>query len=576
MSEPSRRLKPIRMLTVWAAGAVLCAATPSVAESSLDVLVVRPVAADPDIVLAAQRNDFAGVQALLAEGVDLNAAGSDGAVALMWASANHNVEMAQALASAGADPDIVNEYGVGALDLAASANDAPMIRVLLEAGADPNIARWSGQTPLMLAAWTGGAEAVDLLIAAGADLDARERRGQTAMMWAAAGGHVEVVNRLIAAGADLRAATPAVMIDYPTPRNYLIPDAESSEITPVPQGGWAPVHFAAREAHLPVVQALIEAGEDIERETAEGITPLIAALYRHELLEVKPPFDVEVFADLETARFLLERGADPNHGARSGLTPLHAAVFVAAGKDRWSYALDEDPVVTPHDELGEAAVRLLLDHGADPNQKIVDYLVLIPGGLNRHHSSYHDISPFLLAGTMYKDEVQRIMLATGRIDPNAREADGSTLFMQAVMLNGVKTAELLIAAGADVNAVDNQGRTALHFAAMQPLPGAVHAGYPGGVEPGTRGGGDMVELLLAAGAQMDVADDEGQTPLDIASLTWPSEGLATGHVIPGSPQVYGFFFEENQPGRNFSLPAQRLSAKVALERAMGGSPSPSE
>lgn len=535
----------------------------SAAPDKNSVVTLKTLSDDPEIVQAAQRNDLPLVKDLIARGAKVNAVANDQTVALIWAAAQHNTEMAETLLKAGADPNILNDYGVGALDLAASGNDVAMIKLLLAARANPNTKRWSGETPLMLSARAGGTEAIDLLIAAKADMNARERRGQTALIWAASAGQTEAVKHLIAAGADARAATPVVTIDYPG-------GGWGARMTTTKKkmGGWAPIHFAAQSKNQETVQAFLDAGESIERQTEEGETPLIISLYHHVLKDVKPPYDTEVIGDLPMAEFLIKKGADVNAATKSGLTPLHAAVFIAAGKDRWSYALDEDPAVTPHDAEGEAAVRLLLEHGADPNQKTNDYLVMVPGGLNRHQASYKNISSFLLAGTLYKDEVQKLMLASGRIDAQAREADGATLLMQAAKLNSVGTAKLLIAAGADVNALDNDGRAAMHFAAMQPLVGAVHAGYPDTYGP--RGGGDMVETLIAAGAQTEIRDKNNQTPLEIASMDWPKSGSATGHILKNAPQVDAYFFEENQPSRNFSPPAKRLSAKLALERHQKG------
>lgn len=547
------------LMSALAAASALAAVAPVAAAPTQSKVVIKEAREDPPLVQAAQRNDLESVKALLAQKAKVNAVASDRTVPLIWATANHNVEMVDLLLKAGANPNVLNDYGVGALDLAAAANDVPVIRALLAAKADPNVKRWSGETPLMLSARAGSEEAVDLLLAARADPAAREQRGQTALTWAAAAGKADVVKRLIAGGADLRAATPVVTIGYPGGGWE-----KRTDVTKMTKGGWAPIHFAVQSGDEATVQALLDAGESVERRTEDGETPLILSLYRHVLRDVKPPYDTEVVGDLAMATYLLDRGANPNGASKSGLTPLHAAVFIAAGKDRWSYALDEDPTVTPHDADGEAAVSLLLARGADPNQKIGDYLILVPGGLNRHHARYKDISPFLLAGTLYKDKVQQLMFATGRIDVKAREADGATLLLQAAKLNSVKTAQLLLAAGADPNAVDDAGRSAMHFAAMQPLIGAVHAGYPDTYGP--RGGGDMVEALIAGGAKADLRDKEGRTPLDIANLPWPKSGQATGHILANSPQVDGYFFEENQPSRNFSLPAKRLSAKIALER----------
>ncbi len=57
---------------------------------------------------------------------------------------------------------------------------------------------------------------------------------------------------------------------------------------------------------------------------------------------------------------------------------------------------------------------------------------------------------------------------------------------------------MLIAAGADVNAVDKIGRTPLHYACNE--------GYE-----------SIVRALVAAGAKVDVKDNEGRTPADIAT-----------------------------------------------------------
>src|SRR5262249_29473856 len=61
----------------------------------------------------------------------------------------------------------------------------------------------------------------------------------------------------------------------------------------------------------------------------------------------------------------------------------------------------------------------------------------------------------------------------------------------------VETVRFLVGRGADVNAVGPFGWTALHAAAYQGL-------------------NDVIELLAAKGAKLDVKDGFGQTPLSIA------------------------------------------------------------
>jgi FOG: Ankyrin repeat len=90
-------------------------------------------------------------------------------------------------------------------------------------------------------------------------------------------------------------------------------------------------------------------------------------------------------------------------------------------------------------------------------------------------------------------------------DVNAKDRDGKTALM--VSSGGVKTEigdacnpkmmKALIAAGADVKAKDKAGNTALHFAAGNSFDD----------------GGEVVRVLLKAGADVNAADNSGATPL---------------------------------------------------------------
>ena len=72
-------------------------------------------------------------------------------------------------------------------------------------------------------------------------------------------------------------------------------------------------------------------------------------------------------------------------------------------------------------------------------------------------------------------------------------------------------AQLLIKAGADLNAPDKDGRTPVHHAAMWG-------------EPGHR---EVTKLLIESGADLNVPDRNGRTPLDLAATPQVAE-LLTG------------------------------------------------
>jgi len=91
-------------------------------------------------------------------------------------------------------------------------------------------------------------------------------------------------------------------------------------------------------------------------------------------------------------------------------------------------------------------------------------------------------------------EAVRQHLAAGA-DVNAKNQNGSTPLHRAAI---TEIAELLIAKGADVNAKMDNGLTPLHYAAVE-------------------GRKEITELLIAAGADVNAKDDRSGTPLDGAN-----------------------------------------------------------
>jgi ankyrin repeat protein len=89
-------------------------------------------------------------------------------------------------------------------------------------------------------------------------------------------------------------------------------------------------------------------------------------------------------------------------------------------------------------------------------------------------------------------------------DINARDANGSSALLHAAQIRNTEIAKLLIAAGADVNSKNNDDRTALMFAAKY-------------------GHTEMVKLLIAAGADVNAKDNYGATALIYAALDRKTE-----------------------------------------------------
>lgn len=442
------------------------------------------VAADLSLVEAAQKRDQDAVRSLLAQkNVDVNAAQPDGATALHWAVHWDNFEMADLLIQAGANLNAANDNGATPLWLASSNGNPAMVEKLLQAGADPNAALRSDETPLMAAAALGATEVVKLLLDAGADSNAREANGgQSALMWAVAKRHSDIVQILLERGADVSARS---------------------------SGGFTPLLFAAQQGDLDSARLLLAAGANVNEASPDQETPLlVAASSRHEKL----------------AEFLLEKGADPNVVDYRGYTPLHYAAY----RIRNSTEL----------------LQSLLDHGADVNARIVrdakqelapipdlPYLISparivkagTPGG-----TTPVGATPFYLAAQSRNPAAMRV-LAAGGADTNLGTIEtvyflggsgrrvnfiaGTTPLQAAAGVDEVgpnwddlpeeeerralEAVHVAVELGADINAANEYGLTALHGAAFI-------------------GANSIIQYLMEHGANPELLDKHGETPLSIA------------------------------------------------------------
>ena len=425
---------------------------------------------------AAEKLDRATIKALLKQRADVNTAQADGMTALHWAAYHDDRELTELLIRAGANAGAANRYGVTPLSLACTNGNSGLVEMLLRAGADPNAPLPGGETPLMTAARTGSLASVKALLARGAAVDARdEARSQTALMWAAAEGHAAIVQELIGAKADVRARL---------------------------QSGFTPLLFAVRGGHLDVVRVLLEAGADVNdtipadgakrrgyggRLPPAGTTPLLLAVTN---------------AHFELAAELLEAGANPNADL-TGYTVLHAITAV-----RKPGVGDNDPAPEGSGKLTSLElVKKLAARGANLNARMTRRV-----NLNNTRANELGATPFFLAALTADAELMKTLAALGA-DPRLTNVENSTPLMAAAGLatrspgedagtesEVLEAVQAALDLGADLNAVDNNGETAMHAAAYKNLP-------------------RVVKFLAAKGARIDIWNKEdkfGWTPLAIA------------------------------------------------------------
>jgi ankyrin repeat protein len=484
------------------------------------VLTASAIAAEADLrlVTAAREQNMPAVRALLAEGVDVNAARADGATALLWAAHWDHLDAVDLLLRAGANVNAAEDQGSTPLALACENASAAMVTKLLASGANPNAPQANGVAPLMTAARTGNLKIVQALLGRGAAVNAViPATGQTALMWATAERHLDITRELVAAGADVRV---------------------QSKI------GFTPLLFAARNGDIEAARVLLAAGARVNDSGSDGTHALpLAIVSGHDAF----------------ALFLLEQGADPN-GTMHGVSALHAAV---GSVDLWlrDWLRERHASIDARASAGldptrrVAVVKTLIARGADPNARITTSTVMGLGVSGRNGAfdtfsvgtgDLKGATPLWIAAYVANSpgrggaepsgqrpaslETLRVLLEGGA-NPNLSSADLTTPLMVAAGLGrssyqpaaprGTRSTSaeaavtMLVEAGAEVNAVNEAKFTALHGAAF-------------------RGLNEVIQYLVDHGANINAQDFKGRTPYRL------TQGAQQMFRIQGWPETAEF------------------------------------
>ncbi len=514
-------------------------------------------AATAPVADAAMNGDTAAVRSLLKSAADVNAAQGDGMTALHWAAMNGDAELAQMLVFAGANVRATTRLGAYTpLFLASQQGHAGVISALLKAGSDLKLGNANGTLPLMVAAAAGKVDAVKVLVDAGADVNAKDGvRSQTPVMYAAAANRADVITLLASKGADLKAtskvsdlanlsreglgfggnplvpgappggaaagAAPARQAPRPgIDRNYQLNELINAH------GGLTPLLFAVRQGYMESASALLKAGADVNLvSSGDKSSPLLMAV-------INGHFDL--------AKELLDKGANPNLASVNGATPLYGVLNV-----EWApKALYPQPRAHMQQKTGYLELlKALIDKGADVNARLK--MKVWYSGYSFDLSGVDEIGASVFWRAAYASDVaaMRMLVAAGAdpnvptIKPAGRPRFGDAVEREVADVSGLPPVSIggpsvtplhatagvgygegfaanshrfaptgMLAAvkylveelGADVNAADHEGNTALHHAAA-------------------RGDNEMILYLVSKGANVKAVDREGRTTVDMAN-----------------------------------------------------------
>ncbi len=408
------------------------------------------VGCGPSLIDLTKTGNVDGVQTKLAKNrflkkVDINAKDKEGNTALILATEKGYTEIVHALLSKGADINAKGKYGYTALILAAEKGYTEIVHALLSKGADVNAKNISGYTALISAAQRHYTiEIVDVLLSKGADVNAKDDDGQTALMLAAKYGptgrdSTKMVDALLSKGADVNAKD---------------------------KDGQTALMLAVKYDHPEIMHALLFKGADVNAKDKDGQTALMLAVkYDHP----------------EIMHALLFKGADVNAKDKDGQTALIWALYRL--EDDWK---------------AKDIVKALLSKGANPN---VPYRYVTYGGVNMgitiEKQSGGGYSTFSMKENYRDLSVEGpplVAMLHKRYITYITSEKASRVHYDEVI-------RLLLDAGADVNARDSLGRTALLLA------GRVYL-----ITDGTDLT-DIMQTLLSKGAEIgrfgDVFEDGG-------------------------------------------------------------------
>ncbi len=340
------------------------------------------------------------------------------------------------------NPALVNvrEAGTTALHEATRAGQLSMVKLLVSRGANVNATDFSGLTPLKLALGRRNMEIADFLRQNGG----LEKTPPTAVTRAPSGvpsGTTPLgsASSLFAAGsipqhARSKPNSPSVVSPPSTPTNK--PPTET-EMLPV----IFPIHEAARIGEVEQIKFLFKSAPDLIDATDEkGRTPLHIAAANKQLRVVQ---------------VLLGLGANVNARAMNGQTPLHAAARLGdtaiAG-----LLITNRAVINALDTYRNTPLLLALQSS---NSETLDNPLL--------SETKFGVTNSVLAIQRQQLDLARLLLAH-RADVNVVNRAGATPLMEAVRIGNEPVASALIQSGANPNTSDRaSGTTPLHLAAAR-------------------------------------------------------------------------------------------------------------
>ena len=364
------------------------------------------------------------------------------------------------------------------------------LEILKNAGANLHEKDNSGVTPFMDAcAFNPNPEIIDYFIENGANLKERDSSGNDALLWAMVNPNLSVIKHLVELGADIHTKNKNlnnILIIALKNRarleiiNYII--SLGIDVNEKNEEGLSAIFYAASLNPYPeVLDLLIKKGANLKIEGLSDNDILLWALsnntnekvieyllnYDFDINLAKPTGETPILSaaqnpNIKIFKLLLERGANIKHEDSMDNDVLHIAAMRNENPQFIEYLLDKGFPMEKRNKLGNTAVFAA---SRNVNIEVIKMLVAKGGNLKGTNNFGNTILMYLFSSANNKAhpvisiEMVKYLLENG-VDVNARNSLNQSALMLAVdNVTDPEYIELLVTAGADVNAEDDNGYT---------------------------------------------------------------------------------------------------------------------
>lgn len=472
---------------------------------------------ETDFVNAARRGEAPRVEQYLLAGMDVNAAGARDETGLIAAARGNRIEIVKLLIKAGIDLDARDREGVSAVELAWSRRFDEIVDLLTAAGN-----KWSqkdvamrrlreagihyGSKRFIDAAANGQDANVKLFLDAGMDVNAEDEHGRRVLVEAAKAGQKSVVELLLKNGADTNLRDGFGINALEAARRNELEDV----VAVLTAAGAEPAQKATdvlvdaiERADLPQVRNALSASASPDTYTNQSQPVLMEAVLTEQ---------AEIVSDL------LASGARANARDASGMTSLMRASELGLVEMMRLLIAAKSPSLNETDPEGRTALILASWKG-----QVGAVSILIDAGAKQDIEDHNGYTALMTARAKGHERIVELLKG---VENTEQSGPAFALLAAATQGEHIRVTELIHQGVAVDGICDEEGNTPLAMTAI-------------------RGSTETMKVLIAAGARVDAANRDGDTPLMLAAQAGRVAAVETllkheaSHALCGATNNHG-------------------------------------